>query len=895
MLSAWRAYAPLLGASQLQSQAYTRGAMPEPVARAAALFLWLALGAGAVAAPAANPGLRLHVPSPDWRDQIIYFVVTDRFADGDPANNDQGAGEFAAGQATRYNGGDLRGLLQRLDYVRGLGATALWITPPVANQWLDPSGQHAGYHGYWAENFIKLDPHLGALDDYRQLSHGLHARGMYLVQDIVLNHTGNYFTYRDRWRADDPAAGYEPHDRSPPVPRPSQSPFDRNDPRDPAQRRQDIYHWTPDVTDYTSRQQELNFQMSGLDDLNTENPVVRRALRQSYGYWVREVGVDAFRVDTAFYVPPHLFADFLGSADPGAPGLLQVARRTGRRHFHVFGEGFGVDKPFQDREARKIDSYMTSAQGRALLPGMLNFPLYGALGDVFARGHPTAELGYRITQDMRLHARPHLMPSFVDNHDVDRFLAGGSNAGLRQALLALMTLPGIPVIYYGTEQGFTEPRAAMFAAGFGSGGHDHYDTAAPLYRDIAAISALRKANRVFSRGWPSVLMANAVQPGALAWRMQHGSEQALVVFNTADHEVLLDNLPTGLPGGTVLKGVYGLQGLPADVRVDASGGLTLRLAPRSGQVWRPSTDRAHRAPPARPISLDALPAEQLAGDFEVSGLAQGGSDVHVVVDGDLSTAATSKPDATGRWQARVDTSNMVDATALHRITAWAEGGAAAPARSFRVVREWQTVADVVDPEGDDNGPQGRYVYPSDPGWGENHQMDLRRLRVSTAGGALRLDLGMAKLTTSWNPANGFDHVAFTIFIQLPGRDDGASEMPLQDASLPEGMRWHLRLRAHGWSNALFSHVGATASSEGTPVTPGARIEVNHASRTVSFTWPAAALGSLPSLAGARIYVTTWDYDGGYRALAPQARTHSLGGGEAGEPKVMDASPVIVLP
>ena len=120
-------------------------------------------------------------------------------------------------------------------------------------------------------------------------------------------------------------------------------------------------------------------------------------------------------------------------------------------------------------------------------------------------------------------------------------------------------------------------------------------------------------------------------------------------------------------------------------------------------------------------------------------------------------------------------------------------------------------------------------------------------------------------------------------------------MPLQDANLPEGMRWHLRLRAHGWSNALFSHVGATASSEGKPVTPGARIKVDLASHTVSFVWPAAALGSLPSLAGARIYVTTWDYDGGYRALAPQALTHSLGGGEAGEPKVMDASPVIVLP
>ena len=222
----------------------------------------LALLAGpagpAVAAPQAGgaAALKLHVPSPDWRDQVIYFVVTDRFADGDPHNNDQGAGEFKAGERSRYNGGDLRGLTQRLGYIRGLGATAVWITPPVANQWVDPAANYTGYHGYWAENFVQVDKHLGTLADYQALSHALHSRGMFLVQDIVVNHTGNFFTYRNRWRAGDPAHGFEPHDLTRPVPRPSQSPFDRNDPRDPAQRAQGIYHWTPDVVDYTDTQQE---------------------------------------------------------------------------------------------------------------------------------------------------------------------------------------------------------------------------------------------------------------------------------------------------------------------------------------------------------------------------------------------------------------------------------------------------------------------------------------------------------------------------------------------------------------------------------------------------------------------------------------------------------------
>lgn len=788
----------------------------------AGLFGALAAHAAPGAAPGVAPGLKLHVPSPDWRDQIVYFALTDRFADGNPANNDQGAGEFKAGDGTRYNGGDLAGLTQRLAYIRGLGATALWITPPVANQWVAPDGGYTGFHGYWAENFVQVDRHLGSLADYQRLSSALHRSGMFLVQDIVVNHTGNFFTYRDRWNPADVAQGYEPHDRTAPVARPSQSPFDRNDPRDPAQQRQGIYHWTPDVRDFGDPLQEQTFQMSGLDDLNTENAEVRHALRRSYGYWIREVGVDAFRVDTAFYVPPDYFTNFLHARDPQAPGVAEVARRTGRRQFHVFGEGFAVDPPGQDAAMRKIERYMTAANGQPLLPGMLNFPLYGALGDVFARGRPPAELGQRITQMMKLHARPHLMPTFVDNHDVDRFLASGNEAGLKQALLALMTLPGIPVIYYGTEQGFTEQRGAMFAAGFASGGRDRYDTAAPLYRAIAGMSALRRSHKLFTRGTPTVLAAQGGEPGApgaLAWRIDHRGQAALVVFNTADDEVVRTQLATGLPAGTVLHGSYGLDGKPAPRVVGVRGRLTVNLPPRSGQVWRVTARRA--APPAEPLF-------------------------------------------------------------------GASGGSAVQAA-------WQVRADVADPIGDDRGPNGQYAYPSDAGWGDNRQMDLRRVRVSESKGALQLDLEMASITTAWNPANGFDHVAFTVFIELPGQGGGATVMPLQNASLPAGMRWHLRLRVGGWSNALFSPVGASATNEGTTVRPAASVQVDRDAKRVRLTLPASALGRLPSLSGAKIYVTTWDYDGGYRALRPQAQPYAMGGGAADGARVMDDSAVIVLP
>jgi hypothetical protein len=145
--------------------------------------------------------------------------------------------------------------------------------------------------------------------------------------------------------------------------------------------------------------------------------------------------------------------------------------------------------------------------------------LYGTLLDVHARGRPTADLGHRIRSMMTVHARPHLMPTFVDNHDVDRFLASGSEAALQQALLSIFTLPGIPTIYYGTEQGYTRVRDAMFAGDHGSGGRDRYDTTAPLYRRIAELAALRREHRVLSRGVPTVLVESAAGPGVIGWQM----------------------------------------------------------------------------------------------------------------------------------------------------------------------------------------------------------------------------------------------------------------------------------------------------------------------------------------------------------------------------------------
>jgi carbohydrate-binding DOMON domain-containing protein len=267
------------------------------------------------------------------------------------------------------------------------------------------------------------------------------------------------------------------------------------------------------------------------------------------------------------------------------------------------------------------------------------------------------------------------------------------------------------------------------------------------------------------------------------------------------------------------------------------------------------------------------------------------------VDGDLPRAVGVTADAQGRFVARVPTGRMTDPAVPHRVVAWSDG-IASPAREFRVALPWRLLADLADPEGDDKGPDGSYRYPTHSSFAPG-QMDLRRVRVFGAGGALRVELTMGALSQVWGPVNGFDHVAFTLFLELPGRSDGATTMPQQHATLPDGMRWHLRLRAHGWSNALFSPRGSNEQSDGQPASPAAGIRVDAAARTVTFEIPAAALGDLPTLSGIRLYATTWDYDGGYRGLAREPGPFTMGSGAAADParapRIMDATGPIGLP
>lgn len=854
------------------------------------------------AADTAGPDLLLHVPSPDWREQVIYFVFTDRFSDGDPTNNDQGVGEYDPSQTSHYSGGDLQGVIDRLDYIQGLGATAVWITPPVANMWWDPLSEFGGFHGYWARDFSKVDEHQGTLDTYKALSDALHRRGMYLIQDIVTNHTGNFFTWTGPYDPESPEENYLRNTEAKPTAAPEQPPFDQNDLLDPADRAAGIYHWTPAIADYTDPVQEKTYQTSDLDDLATENPIVREALRKSYGDWIRNVGVDGFRIDTAKFVEQSFWHDFLHGTDPAAPGMHAVAGATGRDGFLAFGEVFQASEPMDDAGDRIVTSYLGTPEEPGL-DAVLGFPLYEELSRVIGGGLPTRLLGYRLGKivDTSLYRDPHLTPNFLDNHDVQRFLAHASETAFEQALLVLFTVPGIPVVFQGDEQGFTETRASMFAAGWMSGGADHFDDDAPHYRLIRALSEVRRSSPTFTRGALEVLADNPAGPGLLAYRRSlEGQPPVFVLLNTAEEDILVAGLGTGLAEGTVL-GLLTSLGTIEPVHVGRGGDILTVLPARASLVLGATDEVEPPPPPTVTLAIDTpIEGETFSADTVVSGTVSPTSTaLRLVIDGYLERALPITPAADGTWSATIPVSLMPYGDNDHTLVVYApDANEASPLYRFATSTTFEgRIVTVPDPIGDDTGPAGTYTYPQDATFAAGKSMDLEQLVIEAGPATLRLRFTVGEHSTVWNPSNGFDHVCLNVYFDVPGRE-GLTMLPKIQAQAPEGFAWDFTHFAYGWGNSLHKTEGASETEWGGPVPGRPKIIVDAPSRTIIFEYQASTFG-LESWGGVSLYATTWDFDGidaRYRPLSEEGGQWSMGGGAPTDPYIMDdVGPVAIPP
>jgi glycosidase len=831
-----------------------------------------------------NKLLSLQVASPEWQDQIIYFVLVDRFFDGDTSNNDQGTGEYAPKVDGHFSGGDIKGVIQKLDYIQALGATALWTTPIVANLWWDPRVNYGGYHGYWARDFKRVDEHFGELADYRLLSHQLHNRGMYLIQDVVVNHVGNFFSYMGEYDPKDPTHNFSLNTQATPSTAPTQYPFNLNDVNIPEHRAAAIYHWTPEISDFSNRTQETTFQSGMLNDLNTENPMVRDALKDSYAYWIKEVGVDAVRIDTVKYVEAEFYQDFLH----GRNSLTAVASDLGKKNFFSFGEIYTTSSPYGFEGERKIAEYLHQ-ENSPRIDGPVGFPLYKDINRVFAGSAPTAYVAHRLKAQMESYVNPYLAVNFIDNHDVERFLSGGSIDGFKQAYTLMFTVPGLPTIYQGDEQGFSDARRALFAGGY-KNETDQFNAQSDLYLFIQSLAALRKSHPVFSRGDLTILEANENGPGILAYTRQYKDKKVFVVFNSSDNATLLNRMATGFNANQKIKPLFS-HNINGDFDTAVDGSLTKLMPPRSILIFEAESLPEGKHVATRQDSLTIGPAEvtyvnQSRAHFsgQVSAPA---AHLSAIVDGQVKSATEIVADANGGWQVEVPVDKYGEHTHTLEIY-WPEKNIATERFIFNASYNLIELSSrVKDKRGDDRGLSGKYRLPLHPTIG--CQMDITQASAIVSGRFMELTLEMCEVSALWDPPNHFDHVAFSIYF-APPKTKGALALPLLRANFPDKSGWSFAHIAYGWGNYIYSNKGSSTSAEGTKISVAPKILVDRSNKTIRFQYDADLIG-LQDWTDVKVYVTTWDKggEGAYRGLTKEPSMWTFAAPDIKAPLILDAA------
>ncbi len=490
---------------------------------------------GPVAAPVRHP----------VTERSIYFVMTDRFENGDAANDTGGidGGPLDHGYLPEdtgfYQGGDVAGLTARLPYLADLGVGAIWITPPFTNRTVQGNGtvegSSAGYHGYWQIDWSRIDPHLGSEDEMQTFIAAAHDLGMQVFFDIVINHTGDVITYeegsvayvpktvvpyRDAGGNEFDDAAVAGSDEFPDLDAAVSFPYTPTFAL-PADATIKSPEWLNDVTLYHNRgnssftgENSLYGDFFGLDDLFTEHPTVVEGMIELYTDVIRRYEIDGVRIDTVKHVNDEFWATFL-------PAMSAAAAAAGRPDFFMFGEAFTEDPIL-------LSAYTTSLG----MDGVLDFIVDGALTFYVADGLDASTMAGAFDRDdwfTDQDSNASMLVKFFGNHDVGRMgraIRAGNGSDDEDALLRRMELGfdllfltrGLPVVYYGDEQGFVgaggdqQARQSMFPSvtpeytdqeAIGSDatpGDDNFDPTHPLYRRVADLNSLRRAHRALVTG-----------------------------------------------------------------------------------------------------------------------------------------------------------------------------------------------------------------------------------------------------------------------------------------------------------------------------------------------------------------------------------------------------------
>ncbi len=549
---------------------------------------WLAaLLAAAAVFPAQAADYRARLP----QDEVIYFLLPDRFENGDPKNDlgglkgDRLKTGFDPTHKGYWHGGDLKGLIERLDYIQGMGVTAIWLAPIFKNKPVQgpPSQESAGYHGYWVTDFTQVDPHLGTNEDFKAFVDAAHARGVKVYMDIIANHTADVIQYKGcpiqacGYRS---IADYPYQRRGGPGGEAINSGFAGDLDRSAenyarltnpnfayevevpvAEKSVKVPAWLNDPMWYHNRgnsewhgESTTYGDFSGLDDLYTEHPRVVAGLIEVFGSWIDRFGIDGFRIDTAKHVNPEFWQACV-------PAMLERARANGIPNFHIFGEVYqDTMEPGTLAVHTRVDRY----------PAVLDFAFRAAALQTLA-GEKGTESWERLFFGDPLYEggadKARQLPTFVSNHDAGRFSMfvrrafpnATDDEVLDRVLLGhamLLTLRGVPTIYSADEQGFVSDegdqgaREDMFPSKVASYNDNdligtdattavsNFDTNHPLYRLIATLSKVRAETPALRSG-RQLVRASGQKPGLFAasrFDPQTGKE-VLLLFNTSTQAV----------------------------------------------------------------------------------------------------------------------------------------------------------------------------------------------------------------------------------------------------------------------------------------------------------------------------------------------------------------------
>jgi glycosidase len=623
----------------------------------------VAVAAGAGSAPPTGAELAALAQPPVYSSlasQRIYFVMPDRYANGDPSNDRGGltgnsrATGFEPADPGFFHGGDYKGLTGNctdtthgLARLKSLGFTAVWVTPPVKNQVYQ--GTTAGYHGYWGLDFTHVDPHLGTDADFAAFVECAHSLGLKVYMDVVVNHTGDTISVA--------TSGFVPPSTVPykncrgkkfnpalyvakTFPCMSAKYMPNNPYILPPLRHVKKPEWLNNVTNYHDRG-NIDFSSCsqacyeqgdffGLDDLFTEKPLVMNGLAKVFGDWVKTYKLDGFRVDTARHVNAAFFRLWV-------PKIRAAARSVGETDFSIFGEVFSTD-----------DAYVSPFVRDRGLPEVLDFPFQDAAAGFVAGTTNARALRDRLDDDDYYRtpsgAAP-TPPTFLGNHDMGRAAFQVAQHGGRDRLPdrtrlgyeVLYLLRGAPTVYYGDEVGMigrggdqaarqdmfptqvgewkTEDRAGEPPIGSGSS----FDiTNHPTQRGLLRLSALRDAHPALSTG--ATIVRYASGRILVVSRIDTAARREYVAAFNAGTETTSVTVTTSTPGATWSPLLRGLKATST-----ASGALTFDVPLLSGVLLRADTDL---------VSTARQPAVKVAGDdlsnmWRVSATVPGSSPVSV--------------------------------------------------------------------------------------------------------------------------------------------------------------------------------------------------------------------------------------------------------------------------